>query len=140
MDGLRFPVTIHLHGTLAANAQGSFPLPIGMTLESVARSMRATDSAATLQLGTSDDADGILKAGAIGAAGVPLTFGKTNFDGALCDAQNPPHFDKGTVITWLARLRRRRRDCRGRRDALVLLPGGLGDESQAYRRGRDRST
>jgi hypothetical protein len=101
MDGLRFPVTIHLHGTLAANAQGSFPLPIGMTLESVALVNSATDSDATLTVGTSADADGILKAGAIGAAGVPVTFAKANFDGALCDAKNPPHFDKGTVITWL---------------------------------------
>ena len=56
---------------------------------------------ATLQLGAGDDADGIMAAKAIGDEGVPLTFGKANFDGALCDAKNPPHFDKGTVITWL---------------------------------------
>ena len=61
MDGLRFPVTIHLHGTLSANAQGSFPLPIGMTLESVA-AVASNDSAATLQLGAGDDADGIMAA------------------------------------------------------------------------------
>ena len=52
-------------------------------------------------MGTGDDADGILKARVIGDAGTPMTFVKTNFDGALCDAKNPPHFDKGTVITWL---------------------------------------
>ena len=100
MDGLRFPVTIHLHGTLSANAQGSFPLPIGMTLESVA-AVASNDNAATLQLGAGDDADGIMAAKAIGDEGVPVTFGKTSFNGPLCDAKNPPHFDKGSVITWL---------------------------------------
>jgi hypothetical protein len=100
MDGLRFPVTIHLHGTLAANAQGSFPLPIGMTLESVA-AVASNDSDAMLQLGAGDDADGVMTAKVIGDSGAPVTFAKTSFNGALCDAKNPPHFAKGTVITWL---------------------------------------
>jgi hypothetical protein len=100
VDGLRFPVTVHLHGTLAANAQGAFPLPIGMTLEAVA-AVAGNDSDAKLQLGTGGDADGIMTAKAIGGSGTPLTFVKTNFDGSQCDARNPPHFAKGTVITWL---------------------------------------
>lgn len=100
MDGLRFPVTVHLHGTLAADAQGSFPLPIGMTLESVA-AVASNDSDAKLQLGLAEDADGIMSAKAIGDSSAPKTFVKTDFDGAACDAKNPPHFDKGTVVTWL---------------------------------------
>ena len=56
MDGLRFPVAIHLHGTLAANAQGAFALPIGMTLESVC-ACASNDSDAKLQLGLADDVD-----------------------------------------------------------------------------------
>lgn len=100
MDGLRYPVTIHLSGTLAANASGVFSIPIGMTLESVMLANTATDSDATLTVGTSADADGILKAGAIGDASTPVVFDKTDFDGALCDAKNPPHFAANTIFAW----------------------------------------
>lgn len=100
MDGLRFPVTVHLHGTLAANAQGAFALPIGMTLESVS-ACASNDSDAKLQLGLADDADGIMTAKVIGDSSTPKAFVKTDFNGVACDAKNPPHFAKGSVITWL---------------------------------------
>ena len=99
MDGLRFPVAIHLHGTLAADAQGAFALPIGMTFESVC-ACASNDSDAKLQLGLGDDADGLMTAKAISDSGVPKTFVKTDFNGALADAKNPPHLDKGAVVTW----------------------------------------
>ena len=99
MDGLRFPVAVHLNGTLAANATGAFALPIGMTLESVGV-CGSNENDARLTVGTSADADGILKSGAAGESSIPKVFGKSAFDGALCDAANPPHFAAGTILTW----------------------------------------
>lgn len=99
MDGLRFPVAVHLNGTLAANATGAFALPIGMTLESV-QVCGSNENDARLTVGTSADADGILKSGAAGESSIPKVFGKSAFDGALCDAVNPPHFAGGTIFTW----------------------------------------
>lgn len=100
MDGLRFPVTIHLSGTLAADAQGAFALPIGMTFESVC-ACASNDSDAKLQLGLADDADALMTAKVIGDSLTPKTFVKTDFNGAKADAKNPPHLDKGAVVTWL---------------------------------------
>ena len=85
MDGLRFPVAIHLNGTLAADAQGAFALPIGMTFESVC-ACASNDSDAKLQLGLEDDADGLMSAKVIGDSSAPKTFVKTDFDGAAADA------------------------------------------------------
>ena len=50
MDGLRFPVTIHLHGTLAANAQGVVSAADRHDA-GVGRRGASNDSDATLQLG-----------------------------------------------------------------------------------------
>ena len=100
MNGLRYPVSIHLHGTLAANAQGYFQVPAGMTLVEVS-AVATNDSDATLQLGTSADLDGIMTAATIGDSGTPAIKGPTDFDGALADAANPYHLADNTIFYWI---------------------------------------
>ena len=99
MQATRFTLPVHLHGTLSANAQGAFQLPCGATLAEVS-ACAGNDSDATLQLGTSTDADGILTATAIGDSSTPVVFDADDFDGALADGVNPLHLDADTVITW----------------------------------------
>lgn len=102
MTGLMFPVLVHLHGTLAANATGVVYVPLqGATLVSVTV-CGSNENDAKLTVGTSDDADGILKAGAAGESSVPAVFDASKFDGALADPNklSAPHLAKGTVLTW----------------------------------------
>lgn len=100
MDGFRYPVTIHLHGTLAANAQGYFQVPAGMSLVEVS-AVATNDSDATLQLGTSADTDGIMTAATIGDSGTPAIKGPSDFDGALADGVSPYHLADDTIFYWL---------------------------------------
>ncbi len=100
MDGMRILVPVHLHGTLAANAQGAFSLPCGATLMEVS-AVGSNANDATLLVGTSADADGVMTAVAIGDSSTPAVKGPANFDGALCDQVSGPHFADGTIITWL---------------------------------------
>jgi len=97
---MRFTVLVHLHGTLAANAQGAFALPCGSTLVEVS-AVGSNANDATLQVGTSADADGVMTAAAIGDSSVPGVKNAADFDGALCDQVAGPHFAAGTVVTWL---------------------------------------
>jgi hypothetical protein len=99
MDGMRFCVSVHLHGTLAANAGGRFVLPCGASLVEVsAGSLNA--GSATLKVGAGDDDDGILTDYAIGASGVPDRKRRSDFDGALADGVSPLHLAAGTVVHW----------------------------------------
>jgi hypothetical protein len=100
MQGNRFCVSVHLHGTLAANAQGYFQLPCAATLQEVSAAA-TNNSDATLQLGTSADLDGIMTAAAIGDSGTPVLFDTDNFNGALADAVNPLHLADNTIVYWL---------------------------------------
>jgi len=100
MDGMRILVPVHLHGTLAANAQGAFQLPCGATLVEVS-AVASNDSDATLLVGTSADADGVMTAAVIGDSSVPVVKNAAGFDGALCDQVSGPHLADGTIITWL---------------------------------------
>jgi hypothetical protein len=100
MQGMRFTIPVHLHGTLSANAQGAFRLPCGATLAEVS-ACASNDSDATLQVGTSADADGVMTAAAIGDSSTPAVFGADDFDGALADGANPLHLADDTVVTWL---------------------------------------
>ncbi|MCZ7568966.1 MAG: hypothetical protein M5U01_10320 [Ardenticatenaceae bacterium] len=104
MTGMRFTVAVHLHGTLAANAQGAFQLPCPATLLEVS-AVASNDSAATLQLGTSADADGLMTAKAIGDSSTPVVFtrGRSGnyFDGALVDENQYPALDDDTIVTWV---------------------------------------
>ena len=110
MDGMRILVPVHLHGTLAANAQGVFQLPCGATLVEVsAAGSNAND--ATLQVGTSVDADGILTAVAIGDSSVPVVKNAADFDGALCDQVSGYHAatTRSSLGCWISMGRPARR-------------------------------
>jgi hypothetical protein len=99
MDGMRFTVAVHLHGTLAANAQGGFALPCGATLMEVS-TFASNDSDAILDVGPTADPDGVIDGVTIGDAAVKRIT-QTLFNGVLADARNPVHFAAGTVIQWL---------------------------------------
>ncbi len=100
MQGTRFTVAIHIGGTLAANQQGVILLPCAATLAQVS-ACGSNNNSATLQLGTSADADGILLAAAIGDSSTPLAFGAADFNGALADGVNPLHLASGAILAWL---------------------------------------
>ncbi len=100
MDGMRYPVTVHLHGTLAANAEGRFQLPAPMSLVEIS-AVASNDSDATLRVGTSTDTDGIMTAATIGDSGTPAIKGPAEFDGALADQVSPVHLADNTIIDWL---------------------------------------
>jgi len=97
MDGMRFNYVFHFHGTMAANGQAYFKLPVNASLVHVSWG-NDTTSTAGLQLGTSADVDGIIVDGACGTADVPAVFEAADFDGALCDQLSVPHFSKGDII------------------------------------------
>lgn len=99
MDGFRYPVTVHLHGTLAANAQGAFQVPAGLKLVEISACGSNTNDG-KLTVGTSVDADGILTSGAIGDSSTPAVFGPANFDGALCDQVAGPRLADNTIFVW----------------------------------------
>ena len=101
MEGLRFTVDVHLHGTLGANAQGVFSLPCGATLVELS-ACASNDSDATLKVGTSADDDGVFAAATIGDSSTPKIWDKGDFSGALGVAGSGlPHFAKGTIIAWV---------------------------------------
>jgi hypothetical protein len=110
MQGNRFCIPVHLHGTLAANSIGTFKLPFAATLLEVSATA-ANDSAATLQLGHNADADGILVAIAIGDSAAPTVFDAGDFTGSALPTaptatplQQVPllmSFAKGDLLTWI---------------------------------------
>ena len=100
MQGTRFTVAVHLHSTLAADAQGAFQLPCPASLMEIS-AVASNDSDATLQVGTSADADGIMTAATIGDSNTPAIKGPAQFDGDLADAANPVHLADNTIVTWV---------------------------------------
>lgn len=99
MDGMRFTVLVHLHGTLAANAEGRFQLPCPASLVEVS-AVGSNANDATLVVGTSGDVDGILTAFAIGDSGTPVVKAFGDFDGALADGVSPTHLADNTIVDW----------------------------------------
>lgn len=99
MQGMRFAVTVHLHGTLAANARGEFKLPTGATLEAVSASA-SNAAASTLDCGTSADRDGILAAKTVGQSGTAIYYTAANYNGALATVNQPYRMPKDTIFTW----------------------------------------
>jgi len=97
MDGMRFNYTFHWHGTMAADAKFFVKLPCPASLVHVSWG-NDTTSTAGLTLGTSADADGIIKDGACGVSDVPAVFEAAQFDGDLCDQKSNPHFAKNTIV------------------------------------------
>ena len=103
MQGMRFTVPIHLHGTLAANAQGRFQLPCAAVLQEVS-AVGSNAHNATLQVGTSAAATGIMTATAIGVSGTPTVWTKANFNGALYTDANDVddlYLADNTIMDWV---------------------------------------
>lgn len=98
--------TVHLHGTLGANAQGVLPMwsnKGGKLLEVAA--VASNNSDATLKIGrggTSADDDGYMTAKAIGDSGTPVYFKLADFNGALADSLHitEPQLGPQGLITW----------------------------------------
>ena len=99
MDGMRFTVSVHLHGTLAANAQGGFALPCNATLEEVS-AFASNNSDAVLDVGPAANGDGVIDGLTIGDATARLVD-SSDFNGVEADGYSGVHFNKGDVITWL---------------------------------------
>lgn len=99
MQGLLFTVTVHLHGTLSANALGEFKLYRAASLAAVSISNSAASNA-TLEVGTSADRDGILNDVAAGNSSTPTLFTPADYNGALATAGDPYHMAKDTIVTY----------------------------------------
>jgi hypothetical protein len=81
MQGQTVRHSVHLHGTLAADAKGYIYLPKGGTLLAV--SATASNAASsTLKLGTVADDDAIFTAAAIGQSGTPVVWDQGDWNGA----------------------------------------------------------
>jgi hypothetical protein len=93
MDGMRFPIPIHGHGTLSANMVAHITLPCPATLVSVS-AVATTAAVGKIDIGTDADADAYLDDKTFGASGVPTVLGRADFVGA-----EYPHFAAGAVIT-----------------------------------------
>lgn len=95
--------TVHLPGTLSANASGVIPAfsNTGLKLLEAAASSSNAGSA-TLKIGTKTDDDAYMTAKAIGVSNEPVHFTVKDFDGTLADPLKttcPQHAPR-TVFTW----------------------------------------
>jgi hypothetical protein len=98
MDGFRFVVPIHGHGTLAANITAHYKLPCDATLVQ-ADAVATTAAVGTVKIGTDADDDGYLPAFTFGASNTPATADRGDFTGALqADPAECPRLAKGTVL------------------------------------------
>ena len=99
MDGMRFVVPLHGHGTLSADMVMHYKLPCGATLVQV-DAVATTAAVGTVKIGTDANDDAYLKAFTFGASNVPTTAERGDFDGDLAghDTAECPHIAKGTVL------------------------------------------
>ena len=98
MDGMRFVVPLHGHGTLAADMIMHYKLPCGATLVQV-DAVATTAAVGTVKIGTDADDDGYLPAFTFGASNVPTVADRGDFTGALNpDTAECPRLAKGTVL------------------------------------------
>lgn len=77
-----FQQAYHIPGTLAANIDIRFTMPMDAQLVHVS-AVASNDSDATLAIGESGDPDGYKVAAVIGDSQVPVEWGIAAFDGAL---------------------------------------------------------
>ena len=101
MDGMRFVVAFHIHGTLSADAIMRYKMPCDATLVRVDTCGTANVTSA-LKIGsaspTSDD-DGYVKSFTPGANATWVTLERGDFDGALnADTAECPHIAKDTEL------------------------------------------
>jgi hypothetical protein len=99
MQGNLYRHTVHLSGTLAANAQGYIYLPDGATLKNVA-AVASNASNATLSLGTVAAATAVLTAFAIGASGVPIAKKFGDWNGTLATPGENYYIGPGITLLW----------------------------------------
>ena len=98
MDGMRFVVTFHVHGTLSADAIFHYKLPCNATLVQVDTNGVANVTSALI-VGTAADDDGYIKTFTPGANNTAVTKDRGDFDGALNpDTAECPHIAKDTVL------------------------------------------
>jgi hypothetical protein len=98
MDGMRFVVPFHFHGTLSADGIMRYTLPCNATLVRVDTSGTA-DVHAALIVGTAADDDGYIKTFTPGHNGSVVTKDRGDFDGALnTDTNECPHIAKDTTL------------------------------------------
>ncbi len=101
MDGMRFVVSWHVHGTLSADAIFRYKMPCDATLVRVDTCGTANVTSA-LKIGTllpTSDDDGYVKSFTPGANATFVTKDRGDFDGALnSDTAECPHIAKDTVL------------------------------------------
>ncbi len=92
MDGMRFVVQLHGHGTLAADMIAHVKLPCAATLVQV-DAVATTAAAGTVKIGTDSSDASYMAAKDFGASSVPATYDRDDFGGA-----EYPHIAKDTVL------------------------------------------
>jgi hypothetical protein len=98
MDGMRFVVTWHFHGTLSANPVIRYKMPCNATLVQIDTNGTANVTA-SLIVGTTADDNGYVTAFTPGANATAVTIDRGDFDGALNpDTNECPHIAKDTVL------------------------------------------
>jgi len=98
MDGMRFVVPFHVHGTLSENAIFRYKLPCDATFVRVDTCGTANVTSA-LKIGTAADDDGYIQSFTPGANGTWVTKDRGDFNGALNpDPAECPHLAAGTEL------------------------------------------
>jgi len=98
MDGMRFVVAFHVHGTLSADAVLRYTLPCNATLVRVDSNGTANVTSALI-IGTAADDDGYIKTFTPGGNATVVTKDRGDFDGALnSDTAECPHIAKDTTL------------------------------------------
>ena len=98
MDGMRFVIHLHGHGTLAANMIALYITPCPCTLERVDASA-TTAAVGTVIIGTIADDNGYLTALTFGASGAWATAERGDFAGVLNpDTAECVHFAANATI------------------------------------------
>jgi hypothetical protein len=98
MDGMRFVVAWHIHGTLSADAVIRYKMPCNATLVQVDTNGTA-DVHSSLIVGTTADDNGYITAYTPGHNATVDTKDRGDFNGALVtDTAECPHIAKDTVL------------------------------------------
>ena len=88
-----FQTSFHIPGTLSANALIEWTAPFDCQLVHVS-GVASNDSDATLEVGTSADADLYVVSAVIGDSGTPAEWARTDFVG-----DQFPHIADGTILS-----------------------------------------
>lgn len=98
MDGMRFVVAWHIHGTLSGDATLRYKMPCDATLVRV-DTCGTADVHSSFTLGSSSNADAYIKASTPGHNATFVTHDRGDFDGdSGHDTAECPHIAKDTVL------------------------------------------